>query len=135
MKYIKQFFIIIAVTFAGELLARLIPLPVPAGIYGLLILFAGLLTGLVPYESVKETGKFLVEIMPLMFIPATVGLLKVWGIVKDSLLSYAVILIVTTFLVMAVSGLVTQALVRRKDGKGAAREAAPAEEGGTGSHE
>ncbi len=131
MKYIRQFFIIIAVTFAGELLAGLIPLPVPAGIYGLLILFAGLMTGLIPYESVKETGKFLVEIMQVMFIPATVGLLKVWGVVKDSLLSYAVILVVTTFLVMAVSGLAAQAMVRRKNVEGTAL----AEEGGTAGHE
>ncbi len=136
MKYIRQFFIIIAVTFAGELLSRLIPVPVPAGIYGLLILFFGLLTGLIPYEAVKETGKFLVEIMQVMFIPATVGLLKVWGIVKDSLLSYAVILVVTTFLVMAASGLVTQAVIRHgRRGAGQDAETAAGRTGEEARHE
>lgn len=114
MKYIKQFLIIIAVSFAGELLKMLIPLPVPASIYGLLLMLAGLLTGIIPLSSVKETGDFLIEIMPLMFIAPAVGLLETWGILKPILWQVAVILVLTTFFVMIVSGAVTQLVIRRE---------------------
>ena len=75
MKYIRQFLWILLFSFAGELLKYVIPLPVPASIYGLLLLLLALVTGILRLESVKETSKFLIEIMPLMFIPAAVGLL------------------------------------------------------------
>ena len=113
MKYLKQFTIILAISFAGETLYHLIPLPIPASIYGILILFILLETKILKLSSVKETGKFLIEIMPVMFIPAAVGLLESWSILKASWVSYAVITVCTTFLVMLVSGHVTQAIIRK----------------------
>ena len=72
MKYLKQFGIIIGISFVGEILHRVIPLPVPASIYGIVLLFVLLESKILPIDSVRETGKFLVEIMPVMFIPAAV---------------------------------------------------------------
>lgn len=117
MKYLKQFGIIIAFSFVGEILHELIPLPIPASIYGIVLLFLALETGILPVDEVKETGKFLVAIMPVMFIPAAVGLMESWGMIQERLAAYVVITVVTTVLVMAVSGLVTQAVIRRKKGK------------------
>ena len=113
MKCIKQFLIIAAIAFVGEALSRVIPLPIPASIYGLILLFTGLITKIVPYESVKDTGHFLIEIMPVMFISPAVGLLDSWGVIKSSWLQYLITAIVTTAAVMAVSGLVTQKMVQR----------------------
>ena len=78
MKYLRQFMIILLVSFVGELLKYAIPLPVPASIYGLVILFILLETGVLKLEAVKDTAIFLIEIMPLMFIPAGVGLMESW---------------------------------------------------------
>ena len=75
MRYLKQFTIILFVSFLGETLHYLIPLPVPASIYGLLLMLAALCTGVIKLASVREAGKFLIDIMPVMFIPAAVGLL------------------------------------------------------------
>lgn len=114
MRYIKQFCIILAISFAGEILNELIPLPIPASIYGIVILFAGLCTGAIPLDSVKETGKFLVEIMPVMFIPAAVGLINSWGLIRASWLQYLLVTAVTTVAVMAAAGLVTQFVIIRQ---------------------
>ena len=54
MKFIRQFLIIILISFAGELLHAILPLPVPASIYGLLILLAGLQTKVIPLKAVDE---------------------------------------------------------------------------------
>lgn len=116
MKYIRQFLWILLFSFAGELLKFVIPLPVPASIYGLLLLLLALVTGILRLESVKETSKFLIEIMPLMFIPAAVGLLESREALSGILIQVLTATVVSTVLVMGVSGMVTQALIRKKQG-------------------
>ena len=111
MKFLKQFLIILALSFVGEALKYFLPLPVPASIYGMVLLFILLLTGLVKLEDVQDAGKFLIEIMPLMFIPAGVGLIDSWGELRPILLPVIVLLLVSTVLVMGVSGQVTQQMM------------------------
>ncbi|MBC8556406.1 CidA/LrgA family protein [Jutongia hominis] len=111
MKYVRQFVIIMLFTFLGEVLKALLPFPVPASIYGLLALLIALETKLLPLASVRDVGEFFVEIMPLTFIPAGVGLLESWGVMKPMLGSLVLTVVVSTILVMAVSGLVTQGVI------------------------
>lgn len=117
MKYVKQFGIILAISFLGEVLKSLIPLPIPASIYGLLLMLAALCLRVIPLESVKETAKFLIEIMPLMFIPAAVGLIESWTAISPIILELLAVTAVSTVLVMAVSGRVTQLVIRLESGK------------------
>ena len=113
VKYLRQFGIILAVTCAGEIMKYFIPLPIPGSIYGLILMFVLLLLRVIKVEHVKETGEFLIEIMPLMFIPAAVGLLESWDIIRPSWIQYILITVSTTFIVMVAAGLVTQAVIRR----------------------
>lgn len=115
MKYIKQFILILAISFAGELLKYLLPLPVPASIYGMVLMFLALLTGVIKLEHVRETGKFLIEIMPLMFIPAGVGLMSSWSTLKPLLIPVAVITVVTIITVMVASGHTAQFILKREE--------------------
>ena len=118
MKYLKQFGIIIAVSFVGEILNKVLPLPIPAGIYGIVLLFILLETKLVPLSAVKETGTLLIDIMPVMLVPAAVELMDYWGIVKPQILKYIVATVISTVVVMIVSGLVTEGIIRlRKKAK------------------
>lgn len=112
MRYIRQFLIILFISFIGEMLNHYIPLPVPASIYGIVIMFICLLTGIIKVEHVKEVSGFLIEIMPLVFIPAAVGLINSWGLISDKWYMYVTVIIATTILVMAVSGLMTQFAIR-----------------------
>ena len=113
MKYLRQFMIILLVSFAGELLKYIMPFPVPASIYGLIILFVLLETGILKLDAVKETSVFLIEIMPLMFIPAGVGLMESWGDLNSMLVEVLVIILVSTVLVMGISGKVTELVLKR----------------------
>ncbi len=77
-----------------------------------------LITGLIKLDQVKETGLFLIEIMPIMFIPSSVGIMTSWGIVKDMFVPIMAATIISTIIVMGISGKVTQCLMERgkKDG-------------------
>ena len=113
MKYLKQFGIILILSFSGELLNLLIPHPIPASIWGFALMFVCLQTGFLKLDYVKDTAIFLIEIMPLMFIPAAVGLMESWGIIRAKIIPYLVITVLSTFLVMAAAGKITQAVIRR----------------------
>lgn len=119
MKYVKQFVIIIAISFLGEFLKYVLPLPVPASIYGMILMFAALLTGILKLDDVKDTAKFLIEIMPLMFIPAGVGLMVSWNTLKPLLIPVAIITVVTIITVMIVSGHTAQFVLRKQEKGGA----------------
>lgn len=112
MKFLKQFVIILCISFLGELFHYLIPLPVPASIYGILLMLLCLHFKLFRADEVRETGIFLIEIMPVMFIPAGVGLMESWSELKAVLVPVLVITLVSTIVVMIVSGRVTQAVIR-----------------------
>lgn len=114
MKYFRQFCIIIVISCLGEVCHFWLPLPIPASIYGLLLMLAALCTRLIPLDSVKDAGKFLIDIMPVMFIPAAVGLLESWGVLRPMLIPLLVIVPVTTILVMVISGRVTQWVIRKE---------------------
>lgn len=117
MKYIRQFLIILLISFLGEVLKVVLPFPIPASIYGLVLLFAALETKVIKLEAVQDAGKFLIDIMPMMFIPAGVGLLDAWGKLKPVLLPVVVIMLVSTVVVMGVSGKVTQTMIEAEEKK------------------
>ncbi len=112
MVLVKEFGTILLVSFVGELLHLLLPLPIPGSIYGLVLMLICLMTGLIRIEQIRRTSAFLIEIMPLMFIPAGVGLLEAWGVLRPVLVPVSVITVVSTILVMVVSGRVTQRILR-----------------------
>lgn len=113
MKYLKQFFIILAISLLGEICKAILPLPIPASIYGMVFLFLLLLTGVLKLEQVKDAGKFLIEIMPVLFIPAGVGLMSSWNVLQPVLIPVSVITVITIFTVMAATGLVSQWIIRK----------------------
>ena len=122
MKYVRQLLIILFVSFLGELLKYIIPLSIPASIYGMVLLFVALMTGLIRLDDVKDVGKFLIEIMPLMFIPAGVGLIESWGTLKSVLLPVCVITVVTIVTVMVATGKLSQWMIRREKKGGSDHE-------------
>lgn len=113
MKYVIQFMIIIGFSFVGEFLHYILPLPIPASIYGIVLLFAALELKILKVNDIREVSSFLIAVMPMMFIPAAVGLVNSWDIISSSLLKYIIVTFVTTFVVMGVSGLVTQFVIRK----------------------
>ena len=121
MKYIRQFVIILFISFIGEALKYVLPLPIPASIYGLVLMFVLLETKVLKVEAVQDAGKFLIEIMPMMFIPAGVGLLTAWGILKPVCVPIILITVITTVVVMIVTGRATQAVIRMDRKKGQKR--------------
>ena len=112
MEYISQIAIIISISFAGEILNHLLPLPVPGSIYGLVLMLLCLMWGIVKLEKIKAVSDWLISLMPIMFVGPIVGLMDSFDSYKDYIIPLFAISIITTFITMAVTGLTSQKIMR-----------------------
>ena len=117
MKYIIQFIIIIGFSFLGEMLHYIIPLPIPPSIYGIVLLFAALQRKWIKVKDIREVSTFLIAVMPVMFIPAAVGLVDSWNLIKSHIAAYIIVTVLSTFIVMGAAGAVTQFVIRKNKEK------------------
>lgn len=112
MNYIFQLAIIFGISFIGELLNAILPLPVPASVYGLIIMFLLLCTKIVKLEQVETVSEYLMAIMPLFFIEPTIGIMNSYGLVKGNILALFLACFLSFAAVIAVTGLVSQTIIR-----------------------
>lgn len=114
MKFLRQFMIILLLSFLGEVLKMFIPLPIPASVYGLVLMLVCLMTCVLKTSQVKDAAFFLIEIMPVMFIPAAAGLIDSWGVLRPLIVPIMIITVVITVFVMAVTGRVAQMIAQKR---------------------
>ena len=114
MKFLRQFMIILLLSFLGEVLKMFIPLPIPASVYGRVLMLVCLMTGVLKTSQVKDAAFFLIEIMPVMFIPAAAGLIDSWGVLRPLIVPIMIITVVITVFVMAVTGRVAQMIAQKR---------------------
>jgi len=126
--YLRQIAIILLVSLAGELVSLVVPLPVPASVWGLLLMLGLLLSGAVKLDAVRDVAHKLVEYLPLMFIPPSVGLIELWPLPVRLWIAVVASVLVVTLVVMGVTGHTVQLVQRRQ-----ARRGAPADPEGAAS--
>ncbi len=112
MRILKQMMIIGVITFAGELCNLLLPLPVPASVYGMVLLFLCLQTGILKLSQVEDTADFLVAVMPVMFVAPCVSLMDTVPGVMDCIPALVIIALFTTIMTMSVTGVIAQWMIR-----------------------
>lgn len=112
MKYFKQFGIIAGVSFAGEVLHELLPFPIPASVYGLVFMVILLVTGVVKLEMIEDTADFFISVMPVFFVPSSVGLMTSFDVMRGNVLYLAIMCVVSTIVVTVVTGTVAQMIIR-----------------------
>ena len=117
MKILNQAGIIFMFTFLGEAISRLIPLPIPTAIWGLMLLFAALSLGIVRVEQIRECSRWLVAILPALFVAPTVNLMDQGTALLGALPAVIVIVLVSTLLTFWVSGRVTQRVRKWTEGR------------------
>lgn len=115
VNYLRQGLLIFGFTLLGEALHVLLPLPIPAAIYGLVLLFVALCLRIVKVEQIKQFSGFLLTIMPILFVSPAVALLESWGLLLPNLRYFLLLIAASTILVFAVSGLVCQAVCKKED--------------------
>ena len=112
MKYVKQLMIIFLFSFLGEIINYILPLSIPASIYGMVLLFIALCTKIITLEQIEETGEYLLSIMLIFFVPAAVGIMDTFFEYQSSMLKIILIVIISTIVVLSVTGLISQLVIK-----------------------
>lgn len=116
MKYIRQLAWILLFSCFGELCRFLIPYPIPASVYGMVLMFVALATHVLPLEEVRDAGTFLVSFMPVLFVAPTVNIIACWDAIKGDIFPIVLVIVISTVITFGASGLVTQWFIRRRKG-------------------
>ena len=114
MKYLKQVTVILIVGLVSEALGYFIPLPVPASVYGLVIMFVLLWTKVVKLDQVEDVADFFLQVMPFFFVAPTVGLITSFDAIRGNVLWLVLMCFISTVVTIAVTGLVAQVIIRLK---------------------
>ncbi len=108
--------ILMAMQFLGEVISRGTGVPIPGNVLGMGLLLAALVFGLVRLEWVEQAAELLLSHLALLFVPAGVGVMVYFDLVAREWLPISVAMVVSTFVVMAVTGWVEGWLERRGGG-------------------
>lgn len=117
MNKLGQFGLILGVLFLGEILVTRFNLPIPSSILGMIILFILLMVKIIKLKWVEDVGNSLLDNLSVMFIPAGVGIVRELELFKGNIIQLAIIIFVSTLIVMVVTGYTIQALEGKKRGK------------------
>lgn len=113
MKLLRQFAIILGICYLGIAVQKLFSLPLPGNIIGMIMLLICLLTGVIKMDMIEEISEFLLKHLAFFFIPAGVGLISCMGILKSYGIAIFMVCLITTIVIMAVTGMVVQMIIRR----------------------
>ena len=118
MKYLMQFGIIIGLSLVGEVLNSVIPLPVPASVWGMVLLFVLLCLKVIKLDQVQDAADFLLSIMTVMFVPVGASLITSIADIIDEILGIFAIIIVSTVVCFLVTGKVAQRIIDKSENNG-----------------
>ena len=110
MKYLKQLMIILVAYFLGTIIQLFLNLPIPGTVLGLILLFLALSFGIVKTEMIEDICEVLISHMSFLFIPAGVGLMTSFDMLKGKVMAFSIIIIISTFVVWIVTAYVVKFL-------------------------
>src|SRR5690606_25301294 len=94
----------------GDFVARVLALPIPGSIIGMLLLTVALQFKLIPLAIVESIGALILKHMALFFVPLGVGLIRYADVLRQEWLPITVAVIASTLAVLIVVGYTQQRL-------------------------
>ena len=117
MKLLRQMLLILAIYFVGDFISKGLHLPLPGNILGMIILLILLCTKIIKVEQVDDVATFLLDHLAFLFIPAGVGVLNAMDVLNGHIIQLLIIVITSTMVIMAVTGVVVESVMKIMDKK------------------
>jgi len=113
MKLLRQLAWVLLILLLGEAVRVFSGISIPGTVIGMILLFLSLLSGLLKLEQIADISKFLLDHLAFLFVPAGVGLMSNFQVIKEAWLPILAIILISTVLVMGVTGWTIQLMKRR----------------------
>ena len=107
--------ILLGFNLLGLLVKETTHFPLPANVIGLILFTAALYAKLIKLEWVETSAQFLTKHMMLFFIPFLVGTMTFFPYISVHFVSMITSLFASTFIVLAVTGWITQRLSSKEE--------------------
>lgn len=108
MKFFRESILLLSIYFAGEIISKLLNLPIPGNIIGMILLFILLTSNIIKVEKVENLANFFLDHLAFFFIPASVGLMTSFVSLKGSIFKIILLCILTTIIVIGITGITVQ---------------------------
>ncbi|HAG43125.1 MAG TPA: CidA/LrgA family protein [Clostridium sp.] len=108
MKILKQLSIILLITFLGEAISSLLNLPIPGNVLGMLLLLLALMTKIIEPKAIEDICNYFLSNLAFFFIPASVGVLGCFDILRGNIFKILLVCVVTTIIVLLVTAYTVQ---------------------------
>jgi holin-like protein len=115
MKHLRQLAIILVICFIGEAINRILHIPIPGNVIGMVILLIALLSGLIKLEAIEGVAEFMLKYLAFFFVPAGIALISSLNILKANFFPLIAVILLSTIIVLVVTGLTVQLLKRGKN--------------------
>jgi len=125
MKLLWQIGLVFGVCLLGQVIAALLPVAFPGSVISMVLLFLLLLFRLVKVDHIQQKADFLLKNMAFFFIPAGVGILAQFDLIKDHILALLAVVVITTLLTFGSTALVVQGIIALQDRWDARKRKAP----------
>ncbi|QGU93832.1 CidA/LrgA family protein [Clostridium bovifaecis] len=112
MKLLRQASIILGIYFLGELLQKSLNLPIPGSVIGMLILLGLLYTGVIKLDMIEEISNFLLDHLAIFFIPAGVGLISSFSLLRGNWFAIIAVSFISTIIVLVATGIIVQIILK-----------------------
>lgn len=114
MKFFRESILLLSIYFVSEIISKLLNLPVPGSIIGMILLFVLLTSNIIKIEKIENLANFFLDHLAFFFIPASVGLMTSFASLKGSIFKIILLCILTTIIVIALTGVTVQFICNKK---------------------
>lgn len=97
----------------SKIIESFIPIPMPASVIGLVLLFIALCTGIVKLGQVESVGTALTNNISFLFVPAGISVINSLQILSQSPVLIILLIIISTILLLISTGFASQLLVTK----------------------
>lgn len=122
MKIILQIAVVFAICWVGEIVAAQLPIPFPASVLSMILLFILLMIRFIRVEHIREKAEFMTKNMAVFFIPAGVGIIDNYIYVQGNVLPLLTVCFVSTVLTFLATGWTVKAVIRLQERLSTRRE-------------
>ncbi|QBD85293.1 CidA/LrgA family protein [Clostridium tetani] len=117
MKILRELGIVLLICVLGEVIHSIFKLSIPGNVVGMILLFILLYFKVIKVSMISQITNFLLDHLAFFFVPAGVGILSCMPFLKGKWLAFLVICIISTIIVIGVTGWTIQAYIRKVDRK------------------
>ncbi|MBU8727149.1 antiholin-like murein hydrolase modulator LrgA [Bacillus pumilus] len=110
--FLSQAFIFATVMFVSNLISMYLPIPMPASVIGLVLLFVLLTTKIVKLEQVEQLGTSLTGLISFLFVPSGISVIQSLGVMQEVGVQVVGVIIIATIMLLAATGLFSQLLMQ-----------------------